>query len=396
MSHRVSGRPGQPRLAVRAALLLSAIGLVAGPLAPLATAADLTVTTPFPSVVVEPGNTATFKLSLLSQTAGDVKLALQNAPDGWTTRFSGGGLNVESAFVDKNKAVEVDLDVDVPDTAPDGITTLRVIATQGADVVTLPVNVRVAAKSGGEVTLTTDTTGLRGPQTNTFTFNLTLKNGTATDETFTFDAQGADPTWTVSAKPAGESQAVSTIVKAGASTSVTATAQAPDGIAAGTYPFVVTATGGGKTAEQDLTIEITGSFTVDLSTPDQVLSTKGNAGSLTNFTIRVTNNGTAPITNVTPSATAPTGWTVTFDPASVASVDAGANQDFTAKITPTSDAITGDYNVTMTAKATEASSSATTIRFTVETPAYWWIAGILLIVAVFAALYWVFRTYGRR
>jgi uncharacterized repeat protein (TIGR01451 family) len=398
VSHRVSGHPGRPRLAVRAALLLSAIGLVAGPLAPLATAAtgDLSVTTPFPSVVVEPGNTATFKLNLLSQTAGDVKLALQNAPDGWTTRFSGGGLNVESAFVDKNKAVEVDLDVDVPDTAPDGVTTLRVVATQDADVVTLPVNVRVAAKSGGEVTLTTDTTGLRGPQTNTFTFNLTLKNGTATDETFTFDAQGADPTWTVSAKPAGESQAVSTVVKAGASTSVTATAQAPAGIAAGTYPFVVTATGGGKTAEQDLTVEITGSFTVDLSTPDQVLSTKGNAGSLTNFTIRVTNNGTAPITNVTPSATAPTGWTVTFDPANVASVDAGANQDFTAKITPTSDAITGDYNVTMTAKATEASSDATTIRFTVETPAYWWIAGILLIVAVFAALYWVFRTYGRR
>ena len=47
-------------------------------------------------------------------------------------------------------------------------------------------------------------------------------------------------------------------------------------------------------------------------------------------------------------------------------------------------------------RAVKASSSATTIRFTVETPAYWWIAGILLIVAVFAALYWVFRTYGRR
>ena len=67
----------------------------------------------------------------------------------------------------------------------------------------------------------------------------------------------------------------------------------------------------------------------------------------------------------------------------------------TAKITPTSDAITGDYNVVMTAKAAEASGN-TTIRVKVETPAYWWIAGLLLIVAVFAGLYWVFRTYGRR
>ena len=398
MSHRVSGHPGRPKLAVRAALLLSTLGLVAGPLAPLATAATsggLTVTTPFPSVVSEPGNTATFKLTIGADQAGDVKLALQGAPDGWTTRFSGGGLNVESAFVDKGKTVDVDLDVDVPASAPDGVTSLRVVATQGASTVTLPIQVRVAAKSGGDITLTTDTTGLRGPQTTTFTFNLTLKNGTATDETFTFNAQGADPTWTVSAKPAGESQAVSTVVKAGASTTVTATAQAPDGTNAGTYPFVVTATAGGKTAEADLTIEITGSFTVDVSTPDQVLSTTANAGSLTNFTVRVTNNGTAAITNVTTTASAPTGWTVTFDPPTVASIDAGAHADVTAKITPTSDAITGDYNVVMTAKATEASGN-TTIRVSVQTPAYWWIAGILLIVAVFAALYWVFRTYGRR
>ena len=159
MSHRVSGHPGRPRTAVRAALLLSALGLVAGPAAPLAaavTANGLTVTTPFPSVVAEPGNTATFKLTIGSDEAGDVKLALQGAPDGWTTRFTGAGLNVESAFVDKGKSVDVELDVDVPDSAPDGTNGLRVVATQGTNTVTLPLQVRVAAKPGGEVTLTTD------------------------------------------------------------------------------------------------------------------------------------------------------------------------------------------------------------------------------------------------
>ena len=398
MSHRVSGHPGRPRKAVRAALLLSALGLVAGPAAPLAaavTANGLTVTTPFPSVVAEPGNTATFKLTLSVETAGDVKLAVQGAPDGWTTRFNGAGLNIESAFVDKGKPVDVDLDVVIPDTATDGTNALRVVATEGSSVVTLPLQVRVEAAAGGDVTLTSDFPELRGPASTSFTFNLTLKNGTGTDETFALDAQGADPSWTVSAKPAGESQAVSTVVKAGSSASVTATAQAPDGTAAGTYPFTVTAAGGGKTAQLQLSIVITGSFTVDVSTPDQVLSTTANAGSPTDFVIRVTNNGTAPITQVTPSATQPTGWTVTFTPATVDSIDAGAYSDITAKIAPTSDAITGDYNVVMTAKAAEASGT-TTIRVKVETPAYWWIAGLLLIVAVFAGLYWVFRTYGRR
>jgi uncharacterized repeat protein (TIGR01451 family) len=399
VSHRVSGHSGRPRMAVRAALLLSTLSLVAGPLAPLASAATsggLTVTTPFPSVVAEPGTTATFKLTISVQTEGDVKLAVDNTPEGWTSRFSGGGLDIESAFVDRGKPVEVDLDVDIPETATDDVNGLRVTATQGGDSVTLPLQVRIAAKAGGDVTLTSDFPELRGPQSTDFTFNLTLKNGTGIDQTFALDAQGPDPSWTVSAKPAGQSQAVSTVVKAGSTASVTATAQAPDGTAAGTYPFVVTATGGGKTAQVELSIVITGTFTVDVSTPDQVLSTSANAGSPTDFTIRVTNNGTAPITNVTTTAsTAPTGWTVTFEPATVPSIDAGQFKDVVARITPTSDAITGDYNVVMTAKATEASGN-TTIRVKVETPAFWWIAGLLLIVAVFAGLYWVFRTYGRR
>ena len=185
------------------------------------------------------------------------------------------------------------------------------------------------------------------------------------------------------------------MVKPGSTASITATAEAPEGTAAGTYKLTVTAAGGGETTSIDLSVVITGSYTVAVSTPNQVLSTNANAGSPTDFVIRVTNSGTAPITQVTPSGSAPTGWTVKFTPEVQASVDPGAFQDFTATITPTSDAITGDYNVVMTAKAAEASGNVT-IRVKVETPAFWWIAGLLLIVAVFAGLYWVFRTYGRR
>ena len=67
----------------------------------------------------------------------------------------------------------------------------------------------------------------------------------------------------------------------------------------------------------------------------------------------------------------------------------------TATITPSADAIAGDYELTITAKGTEASDDVT-IRVRVETPQLWWIVGVVLIVLVFAGLYWVFRTYGRR
>src|SRR4029077_324339 len=109
----------------------------------------------------------------------------------------------------------------------------------------------------------------------------------------------------------------------------------------------------------------------------------------------VANSGSAPVTNVTMTASAPTGWKVEFDATTVASIPAGETANVTAPITPTSDAIAGDYSMTITSKGTEASAD-TDIRVRVETPQFWWIVGVVLIVGVFAGLYWVFRKYGRR
>jgi uncharacterized membrane protein len=142
-------------------------------------------------------------------------------------------------------------------------------------------------------------------------------------------------------------------------------------------------------------VTITGSYSLSVSTPDTNLATTANAGSEKDFTIQITNGGTAPITGITPTAAAPTGWKVTFDPATVASLDTQQMQTFTAKIVPSADAIAGDYNSTMTAAGKEASGNVV-IRVRVETPQFWWIAGVVLILATFAGLYWVFRTYGRR
>ena len=394
MSDRVSGRPGRSRLAVRAALVLAALGLIAGPVAPLAAAAGgLTITTPFPAIVAEPGSTASFKLTIDVANAGEVSLKADGVPAGWTARFAGGGLIVDSAYVAPGKPVEVNLNVEIPADAQAGTANLRVSATGDGSAV-LPLTIRVADAAQGAVTLTSDFPELKGPSTSTFTFNLKLTNGTAADETFSLDARG--PTgWTVSAKPAGQAQATSTVVAAGASTSITVAAEPPATVEAASYPVNVTVSGGGKTATSQLAVTITGTYTLDVSTPNQVLSTSANAGTRTDFALTLTNSGTAPITQVTPSAAAPTKWTVAFNPPTIDTIAPGETKTVTAQITPTSDAITGDYNVIITAKGAEASGNVT-VRVKVETPAFWWIAGVALIAVVFAGLYWVFRTYGRR
>lgn len=395
MSDRGSGHSSRTRLAGRATLLLGFLAIAAGPTVPLVTAATgLTVTTPYPAVVVEPGTTASFKLSISVATAGRVDLKATGVPSGWTARFQGGGLVVDGAYVEPKSAPDLTLDVQVPAGTAPGTSTITVEASQGALTDSLPLTLRVADAAAGDVTLTPDFPELRGPSSSSYTFNLTLRNETSADATFSMDATGPDG-WTVSAKPAGQSQATSTPVSAGGSGSITVSVTPASDAAAGTFPIKATVTGGGKTASTDLQVVITGVYTMTVSTPDQVLSTTANAGSETDLQLVVTNTGTAPITNVTPSGSAPTNWKVAFSPATIASIAPGQTATVTAQMTPTSDAIAGDYNVTMTATAAEANAN-TTIRVTVQTPQFWWIVGIVLIGATFAGLYWVFRTYGRR
>lgn len=392
MSDRASRRP---RLAARAAMLLAVLGLVAGPVAPLVAAATgLTVTTPFPSVVAEPGSTASFKVTIDSNQDGEVKLATAGVPSGWTTRFTGGALVIAGAWVAKGSSVDVTLNVDIPQDATPGTASFRIEATGPQGTTTLPLTVRTEEQVGGDVTLTSDYPELRGSASSAFSFNLTLRNGTATESTFAIAATGPDG-WTITAKPSSQAQATSTVVAAGATAAITVSATPPRDIDAGTADIKVTATGAERTATADLKVIVTGSYSVEVSTPGSVLSTTANAGATTDFALTFTNTGTAPLTEVKPTASAPTGWKVEFDQESVPAIAPGESATVTARITPTSDAITGDYNVTMSAAADEASGNVV-IRVKVDTPASWWIAGLVLIAAVFVGLWWVFRTYGRR
>jgi uncharacterized membrane protein len=403
MSDRVSGRPSRVSLTSRIALVLGVLAVVAGPAAPLVGAAEsLTITTPYPEIVAEPGSTATFKLTLTASTPTGVTLTATGAPTGWANRFGGSGSVIGSVYVANDKAAnapDVQFSADVPSDATANEYPITLVATaDNGQTATLVVKVKVESSAGGTISLAADYPQKKGDSGSTFSFNLTLKNDTPTEGTYSFD--GTAPTgWKVAVEPSGQTQATSLIVAAGSSGTLSATVTPDPNATAGDYPVEVTVSGGGKTAKVDLVVTIIGSYSLTVSTPDQVLSTSANAGSEKDFTIVITNGGTAPVTNIVPTTTnLPTGWTVTFDPAKIDSLPGGTannSQNVVAKITPSKDAIAGDYAITFNANGTEASGKQD-IRVRVETPQLWWIAGVVLLLATFAALYWVFRTYGRR
>ena len=184
------------------------------------------------------------------------------------------------------------------------------------------------------------------------------------------------------------------MVKAGATTPVTVTAKASTDAAAGTYPIGVDVTSGTRTAHQDLSVEITGSYTISLSTSDQRLNMNATAGSTSDLTLSLANTGTADVAAAAMSATGPTGWKFTFDPATV-DVPAGQTVSVIAHVQPSSDAIAGDYQATFKATAPVADAS-TDIRVTIETSLLWGLIGVGLIALVLIGLLLTFRRFGRR
>ena len=64
-------------------------------------------------------------------------------------------------------------------------------------------------------------------------------------------------------------------------------------------------------------------------------------------------------------------------------------------VTPSSDALSGDYAMSVTAQS---SSSADSVEFrvAVKTEMIWGVVGLLLIAAAACGLWYVFRKYGRR
>ena len=379
----------------RPAVILAAAAVFLGGLAPaVAAAGSVTVTTPYPSIAVAPGSSASFDLTITSSVQGTVSLAVAGTPTGWKATIHGGGFVVQGVTAGPGKPGTARLDVDVPADTTVTSGNMRLEARLAGASAVLPITVLVNAGVAGDITLSTTTPTLTGASDTTFTFNLTLQNGTAQDQTVSAAAT-APAGWTADAK-LSEAQAASTIVKAGSSTTITVTATPPTDAPAGHTDIGVTATAGTKTIPAKLGIDITGTYKLTLSTPGDLLSTHGSAGSAMRESLEVRNGGTGDLTGVTVTATPPSGWTITFDPVGgKIDVAAGQTGTMTAIITPSGDAVAGDYPITLTATNPQATSTAN-IRFTVETSPIWALVGIGVIVLILAGLLYVFRTYGRR
>lgn len=373
------------------ALAVLVSGVVVAP-ADVAGAAELTTT--YPTVVVGAGDSITLDLKVTSSRRERVGLAVVESPRGWTARLQGGGFTIGAVYTDPSSPPAVQLVVRVPGDAAPGTGRVVVRATAPSGSQDLPLELTVAEGVAGAAGLEAEFPRLRGSTTDTFRFDLTLRNDGSRAVTFGLEATGPEG-WQVTARPAAQQQAATVTVEPGTTAPLQVEADPPDGAKAGTYPITVRATGGGRPLATELAAEIIGDVQLSLATASERLNARGRAGSATSVALVVRNEGTAPVENVTLSASPPSGWEVTFQPATVAAVAPGKSVQVTANIRPGGDAVSGDYSVSVTA-AGSGKTASVDLRFAVQTSFGWGVVGVAVILASLGGLFWVFRRFGRR
>lgn len=355
---------------------------------------SLSLTTPFPAVAVEPGDQVTFDLTISSPEQAEVELSVSGVPDGWNGTFRGGGFHLDSVMTDPAAPAEVEFSVSVPADATEDTVEMTVAAEAGNQSVDLPLRVRVSSAAGGEVTMSPDFPGLRAPAGETAAFDVTIRNDTPADLQFELDASGPAG-WQVTAQPATEAQASTLAVDAGSSATINVEATSPARAEADQYLINVLARAGSTEVSTELIVEIVGSFSMNLSTTDERLNADVSVGSSSDLGLVVSNTGTAPLTGLSLSATPPSGWDVTFDRSTLEQVPPGDSTVVTATITPSENAVAGDYVITFSASGEEVNDQIE-VRTTVTPSAIWGLLGVGLIALTLAALAWVFRRFGRR
>jgi uncharacterized membrane protein len=381
-------------------LLVLALSIPAPLVAQSATASDikgLWLTTDYPVATVRAGEEARFSLSVVNHGMAPQRanLAVENAPPGWTVELRGGGRAVGAAVVDYNSKSSLDLKIKVPGDAKPGQHSLLVKAVAPERTYELPLTLTVEPQSEAALTAEPKLPTLRGTPRSTFDFRITTRNDSADNMLVTLATQAPRGFQVTFKEGYGTQELTSIPIKAGESKDLAVDIKPPQGIAAGQYPVTVLLSGERAKVQTRLVLDITGQPAISLAGENDRLSGEANAGKEKRFTFVLRNTGSAEARNIALSASAPTGWKVTFEPKDVAALAPNAEEKVAAVVTPSDKALAGDYMMSVRASS-DGISESVNFRTTIVTSTMWGVVGLGVIAASLVVLLGAVGRFGRR
>lgn len=371
--------------------LLCALTLLFALTAPtLAAETDLELSTTYPGMTAKAGDSLSYTVTLTNHSDAGItaELSVPELPEGWEGYFSGGGAEISQAYIKAGAEATVTYQLTIPAEAEEGIYAVVL----GANDARLHLTLDVSAEELGSSALTTQYAEQEGTANVGFTFSTTVQNNTPNEQSYSFSAK-APAGWTVTFFPSGESTQVAAVTVPARSSQAMDVVVTPAADAeAASFTIPISAISATETLETELSVTITGTY---LATPSGRLSFDAVANKQSAVTLQISNQGNTDLQNVNLTSSAPSGWSVEYSESTIEVLEAGAVREITAYVTPSEDAMSGDYALTFSVKNTEASDSED-FRVTVKTETVWGFVGLGLIAAAAAGLWLVFKRLGRR
>lgn len=353
--------------------------------------------TDFPSQTVRAGEVSTvrFKLQNSGLAPESMALSVDGVPPGWKIDILGGGQPVAAAMAPTNESVALQLRVDVPKEAGPASHNVTVHAKGASQSIDLPVTLTIGKDAPAKLALKTKLPSLMGTPKSSFDYTFTINNESGKDLTVALAAQAPGNFQTSFTEAYGSNEISSIPVEAGASKDVKIKVTPPADVKAGDFPVLVKVSAEGASAEQKVTLQISGQGKLTLTTKDGRLSGEAQAGKPADYTLVVSNDGTAPIENVEMSGSVTTDWKVDFNPKTIPSVAPNEKKEVKVTVTPSEKAIAGDYVASFRASGRGDSKSAD-FRITVTTSTLWGIVGVGVIAVALLVLLGAVARFGRR
>jgi uncharacterized repeat protein (TIGR01451 family) len=353
--------------------------------------------TDYPSQTVRAGEITTIRVKLTNSGLAPepVALAISGVPAGWKVDILGGGLPIAAAMPGVNQDVSLQLRVDVPKDAAAGSQKIVLAAKGTSQSVDLPLTLTVGSDAPAKLSLKSRLPSLRGTPRSSFEYTVTVSNDSGKDLNVALSAQAPANFQTTFTEGYGSNEISSIPIEAGQNKDIKVKVTPPRDVKAGDYPVLVKAAAEGASADIKVTLQISGQGKLALSTKDGRLSGEATAGKTADFTLVVSNDGTAPIEEVEMSGSVPTGWKVEFNPKTIPSVAPNDKKEVQVQVTPSDKAIAGDYVASFRANGRGESASAD-FRITVTTSTLWGIVGVGIIAVALLVLLGAVARFGRR
>jgi len=357
----------------------------------------LWLTTPYPDFFAQSGEEVDIGLTLANKGMPPqrVEFSVSGLPDGWQWEIDGGGKRVGAAIAASDQTVDLSLKLTPAEGAADETYQFTITGRTGDQTLELPISLTLAETEPAQLTLEPELPALRGTVRSSFDFQVAITNDGQEDTVVNLVSEAPAGFQVTFKERYGSQELTSLPLKAGEKKDLSVSVKAPENAQAGQYPVRVGAAGGDASAETQLVLDITGQPELSLAGPGGRLSGDATAGEQRSFNFTVENSGTAPARAVKFSASPPSGWNVEFSPEEIAEIPAGETAEVAVNMTPSDQAIAGDYVVSVRANGDGASDSAS-FRVTVRTSTIWGVTGLGVIAAAVVVLGFAVTRYGRR